>query len=111
MRATDAALLIVALVILWSFYRAQRNPDFHFDLFDLLMEGGKVSRLAFAFMTSLGVTSFIMFRLTMDGKMTEMMFAAYGTMWVVPICAKLFAPAPAASTSTQTISTQTVTTP
>ena len=94
MRSTDAALLIVSLVILWSFYRAQRDPEFHFDLFDLLMENGKVSRLAFAFMCTLGVTSFLMIRLTIDQRMTEGYFGLYSAAWIAPIIAKLFAPAP-----------------
>lgn len=94
MRAPDAALLIVALVILWSFYRAQRDPDFRFDLFDLLMENGKVSRIAFAFMCTLGCTTFLMVRLTIDGKMTEGYFGLYSASWIAPIIAKLFAPAP-----------------
>ena len=94
MRAADAALLIIALVVFWSFYRAQKDPDFRFDLFDLLMENGKVSRLAFAFMATLGVTSFLMIRLTIDGKMTEGYFGLYSAAWIAPIIAKLFAPAP-----------------
>ena len=94
MRGTDAALLIVALVILWSFYRAQRNPNFQFDLFDLLLENNKVSRIAFAFMTTLGCTTFMMIRLTIDGKLTEGYFGLYSAAWIAPIIAKLFAPAP-----------------
>ena len=90
MRAADAALLIVALSIAWSIYRAQRNPDYTFDLFDILMENGKLSRLACVFMGSFLVSSWIMIRLTFDAKMTEGMFMAYGTVWVAPIIAKLF---------------------
>ncbi len=94
MRATDAALLIISLVVAWSIYRAHRNPAYEFSFFDLVMENGKLSRLACVFMGSFGVSSWIVIRATMDGKMTELLFAAYGAMWVAPIMAKLFAPAP-----------------
>ncbi len=111
MRATDAALLIVALSIAWSFYRAHRNPQFTFNLFDLIMDGGRVSRLACVFLGSFLLTSWVMVRVTLDGKMTELLFGAYGAMWVAPIVAKLFSPAPLASTMTQTTATTTLTTP
>ncbi len=94
MRATDAALLIISLVVAWSIYRAHRNPAYDFSFFDLVMENGKLSRLACVFVGSFGVSSWIVIRATMDGKMTELLFAAYGAMWVAPITAKLFAPAP-----------------
>ncbi len=94
MRATDGALLIVALAIAWSMYRAHRNAAFTFNLFDLIMDNGRVSRLACVFIGSFLVTSWIMVRLTIDGKMTEGYMAAFGALWIVPITAKLFSPAP-----------------
>ena len=92
MKVTDAILATGILVVIWSFYRAQRNPNFAFDLFDLIMENGRVSKVAVAFMITLAVTSWIVLRMTIDGKMTELIFGAYGAMWVAPLCAKLFAP-------------------
>lgn len=94
MRATDAALLIVALVIAWSLYRAHRVQDNTFNLLDLIMENGRVSKLACVFLGSFGVTSWLMVRLTLDGKMTEGYLTAYGALWIIPITAKLFSPAP-----------------
>ena len=111
MRATDASLLIVALVIAWSLYRAHLMPGNAFSLLDLVMENGRVSKLACVFLGSFAVTSWLMVRLTLDGKMTEGYLAAYGALWIVPITAKLFAPAPISSISTQTTSTQTVANP
>lgn len=90
MRATDAALLIIAMLIAWSFYRAHKDRQFRFNVFDLIMEHDKVSRLACAFMGSFLVSSWIMVRVTLDGKMTDTLFAAYGAIWVAPIIAKLF---------------------
>lgn len=95
MRATDGALLIVALVVAWSFYRAHRDARMtSFNLFDLIMENGRVSKLACVFLGSFGVTSWLMVRLTLDGKMTEGYLTAYGALWIIPITAKLFSPAP-----------------
>ncbi len=109
MRAADAALLIVALMIAWSLYRAHRNQDFVFNVFDILMENGRVSRLACVFLGSFLVSCWVMIRLTIDGKMTEGFFTAFGGIWVAPILAKLFAPVQAnTSTSTTSVSTTTV---
>ena len=109
MRAADAAIIIVALVIAWSFYRAHKAQDIVFNLYDLLLENGKVSRLAVVFMGSFGVSSWIMIRTTIDGKMNEGLFMAYGGVWVAPIIAKLFSSV--ASSSTTVTATTTKTTP
>lgn len=95
MRATDGALLIVSLVIAWSFYRSHRDPEISFNLFDLLLENGKLSRIACAFMATLVVTSWVVIRLTVEGKLTEGLFTAYVAGWVAPIVAKLFTGSPA----------------
>ena len=71
MRATDAALLIVAMVIAWSFIRAHRDKSNTFNLLDLLMENGRLSRIACAFMATLVVTSWVIVKLTVEGKLTE----------------------------------------
>lgn len=94
MRATDGALLILTLVVSWSFYRAHRNPQFTFNVFDLIMENGRVSRIACAFLATLLVTSWVIIRMTIEGKLTEGLFTAYVAAWVAPIVAKLFAGVP-----------------
>ena len=94
MRATDAALLIVALMVAWSFYRAHRNRTFQFDVFDIIMDGGRVSRLACIAMGAFVVASWVMLRLTLDSKMTEGYLGLYLGACFSPIVAKLFAPAP-----------------
>lgn len=107
MRATDAGMLIIVLMLAWSFYRAHKDPAHQFNVFDLLLDSGKVSKMAFAFLVTLAVTSWIMIRLTVSGKLTEGYFTAYGLMWVAPLVAKLFSPAPAAGTITNTTITST----
>lgn len=107
MRATDAALLIVALVIAWSFIRAHQDKTNSFNVLDLLMENGRLSRLACAFMATLVVTSWVIVKLTVEAKLTEGLFAAYVAAWVAPIVAKLFSgpSSTATATSTSTVTT------
>ena len=107
MRALDGALLIVALMIAWSLYRAHRNMA-EFNFFDLIMENGKVSRLACIALGSFTVTSWIMIKLALDGKMTEGYLGLYGGLCFTPIVAKLFSNQPASS-STVSVSSSTTT--
>ncbi len=78
-----------ALVALLSFWRAHRDSMMQFNAFDLVMENGRVSRIAVAFMSVLGVTTWAFVYLTIRDKMTEGLFLAYGGMWVVPLVAKV----------------------
>ena len=91
-RPADGGMLLVALLVAWSFYNAHRGAS-SFNLFDLLMEHGRVSRIACLIMGAFGVLSWIMIRLTLDGKVTEGYFTAYGALFVAPIIARMFAPA------------------
>lgn len=90
MRATDGALLILTLVIAWSFYRAHRNPQFTFNVFDLIMENGRVSKVSCLVMGAFAVHTWIMVRLTFDAKMTEGYLTIYGATWVAPLLARMF---------------------
>lgn len=110
MKAIDGALLIVALAVAWSFYRAQKDRTITFNLLDLIIENGRVSKLACVFMGAFAVSSWVVIKVALDGKMTEGLFMAYGTVWVAPIIAKLFTPQAAISVTTTT-ATQTVTQP
>ena len=105
MKTADAAILIVVLLLVWSIYQAHKDPTVRFNLLDLLMENGRVSKTACAFMATLTVTSGIMALLMLNGKMTEGYFTAYGAMWVAPLVAKMFAaPTPSGTTTTDTSS-------
>lgn len=100
MRMADAALSIVLLLVTWSFYLAQKDPNISFNLFDLIMENGRVSKLAAAFVVGVLALTWIMIRLTVDGKMTEGYVGLYGTIVIAPVIAKLFSPAPPPNTTT-----------
>lgn len=90
MRAADGLMLVGIACLVWVIYRAQRNTGNQFDLFDLVMADGKLSRVSVAFMTTLVATTYIMLRLTMDGKLTEGYFAAYSAAWIAPLISKMF---------------------
>jgi len=96
-RTADAILYIGALLIAWSLYRAHKNRD-EFNVFDLVMVNKRFSRIAVAFMVTLVVTSWIMIRLTIDGKMDSGYFVGYGAMWVAPIIARMFSSQPTVET-------------
>lgn len=102
MRATDAAMLIIALCVAWAFYRAQKDPAFSFNLFDLVMVDGKLSNKACVFVAAFAVTSWVIIRLTVTGKMTEGYYTAYGAMWIIPIVAKMFSGPSTTTTQTDT---------
>lgn len=88
----DWMLVILALgaaLIALSIWRAHRASGVIFNAFDLIMENGKVSKIALAFMLVLAVTTWIVVDLTIKGKLTEGIFTMYGTFWVVPLVAKV----------------------
>lgn len=109
MKIADALLIVLALLMVWSFYRAHKDPTVRLDLFDLVMSDGRLSRIAVAFMLTLGVTSWVVIRLALDSKLTEGYFTAYGAMWVAPIVAKLFSTPPGPGTTTEISATSTTT--
>ena len=101
MNMADAVLAVFMLLITWSFYLAQRNPNNEFNLFDLVMENGRFSRIGFAFMVALFVTSWVLIRVARDGKTDiGILYSAYLAAWVIPIVAKLFSSPPPSGTIT-----------
>ncbi len=107
----NAAFAIVLLLIVWSFYRAQRDPANSFNLFDLILENGRVSRIGFAFLVALLVTSWVLIKMANNSQRDlDVVFSAYLAAWVAPIVAKLFSP-PQTTTSTQTSTSTSTTAP
>jgi hypothetical protein len=95
------ALIVVALVGV-SFWKLHRDKTSTFNLFDLVMEGGRLSRMACVFMGAFAVCSWIMIRVATEGKMTDGYMLAYGGLFVAPIIAKMFSLPPAQGTTTTT---------
>lgn len=82
-------LAVGLLLVIWSFIRAHRRPGIDFSLYDLILENGKVSKIAFTFMAAFAVTSWILIDLQLKGKMTEGYLTVYGAMWVASLMAKV----------------------
>jgi hypothetical protein len=78
-------VLIVALFL----YRAHRDPDNPFDLFDLLKINGRVSKVAVAFLTTLFTSSWYVVHEALEKQLTDTAFAAYLAAWVAPIVAAI----------------------
>jgi hypothetical protein len=95
MRISEAIFSMVLLVVLWSFYRAHKDPRFHFNAFDLLLgEDGRVSKSAVVLLGAFATMSWAFIRLTIDGKMSEGLFLAYGATWVAPFITLVFSRKP-----------------
>ena len=94
MRVADAVIVLAGLAILWSLIRAHRTKGNDINLFDLVLENGRLSKVSVAYMVTLIVTSWVLIRLTLDGKLTDVIYAAFGTMWVAPLVAKMFSTPP-----------------
>lgn len=84
-----ALLGLVVLVIIWGIYKLHRSPNVDFNLFDLLMENGRVSKFAFVMMMAFVLHTWIMIDLQISGKMTEGYLTIYGATWITPIIARL----------------------
>lgn len=110
MRIADAVLVLVALLLVWSFWKAQKDKSNVFNLFDLVMDNGRLSRSGTAFMAVLCITSWAFVRAVLDGKMTEGYFTSFGAMWVAPLIAKMFSTPPPSGTTMTDISSRTTTT-
>ena len=78
-----------------------------FTLFDLVSDNGKFSRVAAVCVGSFALTTWLIVRLTLDGKMTEGYFTTYSATWVAPIIAKLFSPASTLDTTTVSMTSTT----
>lgn len=82
-------LAVGAVLILVSFWRAHSRPGFDFNAFDLIMENGRVSKIALAFMLVLAVSTWVIVAQQLAGKLTEGLFGLWLTAWVTPLVAKV----------------------
>ncbi len=88
----DAMHLILAtgfVVMLLTFWRAHTRAGISFNAFDLVLENGRVSKIALAFMLVLGVSTWVIVDQQITGKLTEGMFGLWLTAWVIPLVAKV----------------------
>lgn len=103
METPDIVALIVVSVVVFSLWKTSRDESNSINIFDLVLENGKLSRLACAFWAAFGVLTWIMIKITQAGEMEVGYVMAYGGAFVAPIIAKMFSlPPPAGTTTTLT---------
>lgn len=91
--AMNIALALTVVLIAISLYRTNRdNP--RFNLIDLLMENGRVSKVSCLVMGSFFLHSWIMAYLTVHDKMSEGYLTIYGATWAAPLIVRLLNPTP-----------------
>lgn len=109
METPDIIALVVFALVIFSFWKTHRDPASSINIFDLVLEGGKLSRLACAFWAAFGVLTWIMIKITQAGEMETGYVMAYGGAFVAPIIAKMFSlppPPPSPGTVTTTTASQ-----
>lgn len=82
-------LVCVASLIIFSLWRAHISQTAPFDFFDLLTENGRISKIAVAFMTVLGVSTWVIVDLQIKAHLTEGIFGMWLGAWVTPLVAKV----------------------
>lgn len=101
------AIGVVGIVV--TFWLAHRSKLASFDAFDLIMEDGKASKIALAFMLVLAVSTWVIIDQQIQSKLTEGMFGLWLGAWVVPLVAKVvFNKQEMPSSSTLTMTSTTV---
>lgn len=103
-------LLVIVLLVAISFWRMHKDLTVNFDLLDLLMENGRVSKVACMVLGAYTVHTWIMVQLTIEHRLTENYMGIYAAAWIAPLIAKMFAPIPTSTTSTSVEVTKTETT-
>lgn len=84
-------LAVAAGFVIISFWRAHKKPGFDFNVFDLIMENGKVSKFALVFMITFAVSTWLVVVRELKGTLTEGFFGIYCGIWITPIVTKLLA--------------------
>jgi len=82
-------LILIVLIVAYSAYRLHLNPENDFNILDLIMENGRVSKAASVMMGAFTLTSWLMIQLTLSGKMTEGYFGLYSAAWIAPVVVRL----------------------
>jgi hypothetical protein len=87
---SNAVLALGILCIVWSLIRAHRDRRNWLDLTDLLRgEDGKLSRGAAVLLGSFGLMSWVIWKLSNAGTLTNEAFLGYGAIFATPAVVKL----------------------
>lgn len=78
---------VILLVVVALLYRGHTKKDF--NLLDLLMEKGHISKIAVAYLTTLFTSSWYIVHEAIEKQLTDTAFGAYLAAWVIPIVARI----------------------
>lgn len=90
-----ASLLTVFIV--WCFIEARRlnsRSDNTFEILDLLMENGRISKAAVVMIGAFILTTWMMVTLTLKDKLTEGYLGIYVAAWITPVVVRLITGTP-----------------
>lgn len=90
-----------------SLYKAHMDPKNDINVFDLIMENGRISKVACVFIGTWAAMTYVFVGIFLQGKMTEGLFGAYGGLFIVPLVARMFT-GPSTTTVTSSSTTETV---
>lgn len=104
------AASVIALMIWRSLRTLHSAADVNFDLRDLLMENGRVSKAACVMMGAFAATTWHFIYYSLNGKMTEGYAVIYVGAWITPVVARLITRGEGGAPTTVTATTETTTT-
>ena len=102
----EALGLIIVLLVALSVYRAHRDTTVNFSLLDLLMQNGRVDRIACVTMGTWFALVYVFVGTYIDGKMTEGLYTAFGGLCFAPMIAKMFSGSTSTTVVAQSSSTE-----
>lgn len=91
-----------------SLYKAHMDPKNDINVFDMIMENGRISKVACVFIGTWAAMTYVFVGIFLQGKMTEGLFGAYGGLFIVPLVARMFT-GPSLTTTVSTSSTTEIT--
>jgi hypothetical protein len=84
-------LLLVAMLLARSFFKRDKDSSSAIKLDDLLVDPltGKISKAAAVLMGSFAISSWVIIYITLTGKLTDVLFAAYLAVYATPAVVKI----------------------
>lgn len=89
--------IILTVFVAWCIVEARRlnkREDNTFEILDLLMENGHISKAAVVMMGSFALTTWMMITLTLKDKLTEGYLGIYVAAWITPVVVRLITGSP-----------------
>jgi hypothetical protein len=86
---TTLALLLFLWALGYSLYRTHKSATIQFNLLDLIMEGGRVSKVSVIIMCAFVVHTWVVVTWTLAKTITDQGMLTYAGVWVTPLLARM----------------------